>query len=156
MASGGLGISVKRGAMPQAIPHDTNSKSAPKRAASFAEATIPEKLYFRIGELSQLAKTKPYVLRYWETEFPSLRPSKTRTGHRLYRRKDVETVFRIRRLLYEEGFTIEGARKQIAAASKLSAPQAQQALLFTPGSKAEGIKHIQRELREILTMLSRA
>ncbi|MGH9397792.1 MAG: MerR family transcriptional regulator [Terriglobia bacterium] len=117
------------------------------------EASIPEKVYFRIGEVSQLAQTKPYVLRYWETEFPSLRPSKTHTGHRLYRRKDVETVFQIKRLLYEDGFTIEGARKQLAANSK--APKPEQAHLFKPGTNGAGIKLIQRELRHILTMLSR-
>ncbi|MGH9345076.1 MAG: MerR family transcriptional regulator [Terriglobia bacterium] len=120
-----------------------------------SEVSIPEKVYFRIGEVSQLAQTKPYVLRYWETEFPSLRPSKTHTGHRLYRRKDVETVFQIRRLLYEEGFTIEGARKQIAANPKGPAQKPEQAHLFKTEPNGAGIKSIQRELRNILTMLSR-
>lgn len=129
--------------------HRSNSKGRD----SLSEASIPEKVYFRIGEVSQLAQTKPYVLRYWETEFPSLRPSKTRTGHRLYRRKDVETVFQIRRLLYEEGFTIDGARKQIAANSKAPAQKPQQAHLFK--AEPNGMKSIQRELRSILAMLSR-
>ncbi|MGH9398606.1 MAG: MerR family transcriptional regulator [Terriglobia bacterium] len=120
-----------------------------------SETLIPEKVYFRIGEVSQLAQTKPYVLRYWETEFPSLRPSKTQTGHRLYRRKDVEAVFHIKRLLYEQGFTIEGARKQIAAVSKAAARQTGQKSLFNSNQDGAGLKLIQRELRNILTMLSR-
>ena len=70
-----------------------------------------EKSLFRIGEVSRLTATKPFVLRYWETEFPMLQPVKSPSGHRLYRREDVETVFEIKRLLYEEGFTIAGARQ---------------------------------------------
>src|SRR6478736_2882551 len=76
-----------------------------------AAPEIPDKLYFRIGDVARLAGIKPYVLRFWETEFPSLGPKKSGTGHRLYRRKDVELVFEIKRLLYEKRFTIEGARK---------------------------------------------
>src|SRR5438105_13361418 len=72
---------------------------------------IPDKLYFRIGDVARLAGIKPYVLRFWETEFPSLGPRKSGTGHRLYRRKEVELVLEIKRLLYEKRFTIEGARK---------------------------------------------
>jgi DNA-binding transcriptional MerR regulator len=115
---------------------------------------IPDKVYFRIGEVSQLAQTKPYVLRYWETEFPSLRPAKTRSGHRLYRRKDVELVFEIRRLLYEEGFTIEGARKQLVSASK-EPLKSEQTELFNARANGTGLHLIQRELRTILTILSR-
>ena len=72
---------------------------------------IPDKLYFRIGEVARLAGIKPYVLRFWETEFPGLGPKKSGTGQRLYRRKDVELVLEIKRLLYEKRYTIEGARK---------------------------------------------
>src|SRR5271156_5084411 len=72
---------------------------------------IPDKLYFRIGEVAKLAGIKPYVLRFWESEFPGLGPKKSGTGHRLYRRKEVEMVLEIKRLLYEKRFTIEGARK---------------------------------------------
>jgi DNA-binding transcriptional MerR regulator len=70
-----------------------------------------EKSLFRIGEVSRLTATKAFVLRYWETEFPMLQPVKSPSGHRLYRREDIETVFEIKRLLYEEGFTIAGARR---------------------------------------------
>jgi DNA-binding transcriptional MerR regulator len=73
----------------------------------------PEKSFFRIGEASRLTSTKPFVLRYWETEFPMLQPVKSPKGHRLYRREDIETVFTIKRLLYDEGFTIAGARRHL-------------------------------------------
>ena len=75
---------------------------------------IPDKLYFKIGEVSELLGVEPYVLRYWETEFPVLSPKKSGTGHRLYRRKDVELLLRIKHLLYEKRFTIEGARQSSA------------------------------------------
>src|SRR5208337_344970 len=73
--------------------------------------SLPQKVLFRIGEVSRLTGTKAFVLRYWETEFPTLQPVKSPSGHRLYRREDIETVFEIKRLLYDEGFTIAGARK---------------------------------------------
>jgi DNA-binding transcriptional MerR regulator len=75
---------------------------------------IPEKLFFKIGEVCELIKVQPHVLRYWETEFPMLAPQKNRAGQRVYRRKDVEMVMRIRDLLYEEKFTIAGAKKKLA------------------------------------------
>jgi DNA-binding transcriptional MerR regulator len=74
---------------------------------------IPEKLFFRIGEVCDLIKVQPHVLRYWETEFPMLAPQKNRAGQRVYRRKDVEMVMRIRNLLYEEKFTIAGAKRKL-------------------------------------------
>src|ERR1700681_3366538 len=77
------------------------------------ESTIPAKNLFRIGEVSRLTSTKPFVLRFWETEFPMLQPVKSPKGHRLYRRQDIETVFVIKRLLYDEGFTIAGARRHL-------------------------------------------
>jgi DNA-binding transcriptional MerR regulator len=79
---------------------------------------IPDKLYFRIGDVARLAGIKPYVLRFWETEFPALGPKKSGTGHRLYRRKDVELVLEIKQLLYEKRFTIEGARKFLETRAK--------------------------------------
>lgn len=116
------------------------------------EMLIPDKLYFRIGEVSELAETKPYVLRYWETEFPTLKPVKSATGHRLYRRPDVEMILEIKRLLYVEGFTIEGARKYLAGKSESiveTKPAASSAL-----SDAQ-VNAIKRELRGILTIVSR-
>src|SRR5580700_8479551 len=78
-----------------------------------SESAVPDKSLFRIGEVSRLTSTKPFVLRYWETEFPMLQPVKSPKGHRLYRREDVETVRHIKRLLYDEGFTIAGARRHL-------------------------------------------
>jgi len=75
---------------------------------------LPPKSLFRIGEVSRITATKAFVLRYWESEFPTLQPVKSPSGHRLYRREDIETVFEIKRLLYDEGFTIAGARKHLA------------------------------------------
>src|ERR1700683_4801856 len=83
----------------------------PEAATGELRPEIPDKLYFRIGEVSRLAGIKPYVLRFWETEFSSLGPKKSGKGHRLYRRKDVELVLEIKRLLYDKRYTIEGARK---------------------------------------------
>jgi DNA-binding transcriptional MerR regulator len=113
---------------------------------------IPDKLYFRIGEVSDLAETKPYVLRYWETEFPTLKPIKSATGHRLYRRPDVEMVFEIKRLLYKEGFTIEGARKCLAGNSRGVAETSPTA---SSNLSDVHLKAIKRELRGILTIVSR-
>src|ERR1700745_2701541 len=79
---------------------------------------IPDKLYFKIGEVSELLGVEPYVLRYWESEFSVLSPKKSGTGHRLYRRKDVELLLRIKRLVYEKRFTIEGARQSLQAEAK--------------------------------------
>src|SRR5579863_10711127 len=79
---------------------------------------IPDKLYFRIGEVARLAGIKPYVLRFWETEFSALDPKKSGTGHRLYRRKEVQLVLEIKRLLYEKRYTIEGARKFLETRGK--------------------------------------
>jgi DNA-binding transcriptional MerR regulator len=82
----------------------------------------PRKLFYKIGEVCQMTDTQPYVLRFWESEFSQLAPTKSRTGQRLYRRKDVDLVREIKRLLYEEGFTIAGARQ------KLGMPDAQGSL----------------------------
>jgi DNA-binding transcriptional MerR regulator len=77
------------------------------------EPGLPGKNLFRIGEVSRVTATKPFVLRYWETEFPMLQPVKSPKGHRLYRQEDIDTVFTIKRLLYNEGFTIAGARRHL-------------------------------------------
>src|SRR5215467_10202744 len=82
---------------------------------SSATGTQPEieKEFYRIGDVSRLTNLKPFVLRYWETEFPMLEPMKSPSGHRLYRQEDLELVLRIKRLLYDEGFTIAGARRHL-------------------------------------------
>src|SRR5437016_2480384 len=83
-----------------------------------AKSQLPDKLYFKIGEVAELVGVKPYVLRYWESEFSILKPTKTKSKHRLYRRKDVETLLQIKQLLHDERFTIEGARKRIKSLPK--------------------------------------
>jgi DNA-binding transcriptional MerR regulator len=113
---------------------------------------IPDKLYFRIGEVSEILGVEPYVLRYWEGEFPQLSPKKSGTGHRLYRRKDVELLLRIKHLLYEKRFTIEGARQTLrdgAAATKAPDDASSQRSLFPP----DPLPEIRRELAEILEIL---
>src|ERR1700692_1458624 len=100
-----------------------------KQVLTQMEVVIPEKIYFRIGEVSDLAKLPTYVLRFWETEFPQLRPTKSSTGQRMYRRRDVEFVMQIRKLLYEDGFTIAGARERLregSRAARLQEPPAAQ------------------------------
>ena len=85
-----------------------------RRAAKPTDASgIPDRPFFKIGEAARLCAVKPYVLRYWETEFRSIKPQKTRSQQRLYRRKDIELLLKIRHLLYDERFTIEGARARL-------------------------------------------
>lgn len=109
---------------------------------------IPDKLFFRIGEVSQIVGVEPYVLRYWETEFPALSPRKSSSGQRMFRRKDVELLLRIKSLLYEKKFTIEGARK--ALHEKAPEPEKQE-LLFPPNNP---LPDIRREVAEIIKLLS--
>ena len=123
------------------------------------EATpeIPDKLYFRIGDVAKLAGIKPYVLRFWESEFSGLGPKKSGTGHRLYRRKDVELVLEIKRLLYDKRYTIEGARKVLEArpkraTAKTQAPRTQAELFSSNGSSFH--RELRRELTEILAVLN--
>lgn len=111
---------------------------------------IPDKLYFRIGEVSRVSGVKPHVLRYWETEFSAITPRKSGRGHRLYRRKDVELILEIKRLLYEERFTIEGARKLLGRRSRRAPAKATQGGLFSSSSALEKIR---AELKAILDLL---
>jgi DNA-binding transcriptional MerR regulator len=115
------------------------------------EIFIPDKLYFRIGEVATLCRLPAYVLRFWESEFPQLKPVKSSTGQRMYRRRDVENVLRIKQLLYDQGFTIVGARQQLRAESKTD--KGQGAIPFPTQSPAE-IQRIRQGLREILNLLS--
>jgi len=119
--------------------------------ATASAPEIPDKLFFRIGEVSTMLGLEAYVLRYWETEFPSLSPKKSGTGHRLYRRKDVELLLKIKHLLYEKRFTIDGARQYLQAEAKAAnsreLKQDQQVLFQDP------LPEIRRELAEILKML---
>jgi len=128
----------------------SRNKAAAKTART-ADVVIPDKLYFRIGEIAQLCGLPAYVLRFWETEFPQLKPVKGSTGQRMYRHKDVENVLRIKKLLYEEGFTIAGARLHLRTESRIDKKQTP---LPFPERTASDLKHIRQGLREILAMLS--
>jgi len=141
------------------------------------ERKIPNKLFFKIGEVCEITDTQPYVLRYWESEFPALAPAKNSSGQRIYRRKDIETVLRIKQLLYEEGFTIAGAKKRLevelsgkgvtppgppAAAPPANTPPPVSnvpnggALPAVPDDRArEALLEVRHQLREILTLLER-
>ena len=118
-------------------------------------------MYFRIGEVSRLAGIKPYVLRFWESEFPALGPKKSGTGHRLYRRKEVELVLEIKRLLYEKRYTIEGARKYLEGRPKAEGKRPQE-MKAERGKIRQGelfplpriFDDIKKELTEILEMLT--
>jgi DNA-binding transcriptional MerR regulator len=125
------------------------TKAAAKGKPS--EVFIPDKLYFRIGEVATLCHLPAYVLRFWETEFPQLKPVKSGTGQRMYRKRDVENVLRIKELLYEQGFTITGARQHLRAEHK--ADKNQSAIPFPTHSAAE-LRHIRQGLREILNLLT--
>ena len=130
----------------------------PEAAAGELRPEIPDKLYFRIGEVSRLAGSKPYVLRFWETEFNSLGPKKSGKGHRLYRRKDVELVLEIKRLLYDKRYTIEGARKYLDSRTReISAKSSEKQLRPQPalfGDSGPALEAIRKELTEILQLLS--
>ncbi len=112
---------------------------------------IPDKLYFRIGEVATLCRLPAYVLRFWESEFPQLKPVKSSSGQRMYRRRDVESVLRIKQLLYEQGFTISGARQQLRAEAK---PDKTQSAIPFPAQPSSEIQQIRQGLREILSLLS--
>jgi DNA-binding transcriptional MerR regulator len=119
---------------------------------------IPDKLFFRIGEVSQLVGVEPYVLRYWESEFPGLSPKKSSTGQRMFRRKDVELLLNIKHLLYHEKFTIEGARKALKA-NKLSditadKPQELASVQEALFPASDPLPEIRRELANILKLLT--
>jgi DNA-binding transcriptional MerR regulator len=111
---------------------------------------IPDKLFFRIGEVSELLGVEPYVLRYWESEFPALAPKKSSSGQRMFRRKDVDLLFNIKHLLYEKKFTIEGARKALQDQPRKTAAPARQESLFV----GDALPGIRKELADIVKLLS--
>ena len=122
------------------------------------DKNIPSKLFFKIGEVCELTDTQPYVLRYWESEFPALAPAKNNSGQRIYRRRDIETILRIKTLLYEEGFTIAGAKKKLELEMKegTKTPAPTPTAVKTPQPEEgtqDQIREIRAELHGILDML---
>ncbi len=116
---------------------------------------IPDKHYFRIGEVARLAGVKPSVLRYWESEFGTLRPEKSRTNQRLYTRADIEKVLKLKTLLYEKKFTIAGARRVLAKGygqelgqlPEETPPRGKEALLARVGALLSEVRLIKDSLR---------
>jgi DNA-binding transcriptional MerR regulator len=127
-----------------------------RKTSPASGSDIPDKLYFRIGEVARLCDVPAYVLRFWESEFPQLKPHKGGTGQRLYRRRDVEMALRIKSLLYEEGYTIPGARQVFKAELKQKEPQLALAIdNGSPGVDARQLRKLQKELRDLHAMLSK-
>ena len=124
--------------------------------AGASASDIPDKLYFRIGEVARLCEVPAYVLRFWESEFPQLKPNKGGTGQRLYRRRDVEMALRVKSLLKDEGYTIPGARAVLK--SEFRHPEPQLSLLAgaaKPAAEAKQLRALRRELEAVAVMLSR-
>lgn len=113
---------------------------------------LPDKLYFKIGEVSRIVGVEPYVLRFWETEFELLKPSKAPSRHRLYKKKDVELLLEIKRLLYDEGFTIEGARKRLRENKKEERKQLKLAL--PDATYKNALAKIKKDLQSLRKLLS--
>jgi DNA-binding transcriptional MerR regulator len=129
-----------------------------RKTSPTSGSDIPDKLYFRIGEVSRLCDVPAYVLRFWESEFPNLKPHKGGTGQRLYRRRDVETALRIKSLLYEEGYTIPGARQVFKSELRQKEPQLTLAIDAghdTPNIDPRRLRKLQKDLRDLLDLLSK-
>lgn len=133
-------------------------KPASKRLKS--QRPFPDKLFYKIGEVSRIAGVEPYVLRYWETEFPFLKPRKNKSGQRVYIKKDLDLILQVKRLLYQERYTIEGVRKRLGRRFiHLVEPRPEPDPESSSGQIAEirqpdrVIEHIKKRLREILNTL---
>lgn len=131
-----------------------------KARAGISVPHIPDKLYFRIGEVARLLSLPTHVLRFWEGEFPQLRPYKGDTGQRLYRRKDVEALLEVRRLLYDRGYTIPGARQYLAERASQGVADAERSQTpasapKTAGQATDALLQVYTGLRELSRMLSR-
>ncbi|MGB8261727.1 MAG: MerR family transcriptional regulator [Terracidiphilus sp.] len=124
-----------------------------KRAV--APPAIPDRLYFKIGDVARICEVETYVLRFWETQFPQLKPNKSGTGQRLYRRRDVELALRIKQLVHDEGYTLAGARQALEHPSVRRQLPAADPLPAAPGGDlATTIVHARGELREIAALLA--
>ncbi len=113
---------------------------------------LPDKIYFKIGEVSEILGVEPYVLRYWETEFDLLKPSKAPSRHRLYKKRDVELLLDIKRLLYTEGFTIEGARKRLKESKREDKSQLR--LPLVDQKYRHALVKVKKELESLRKLLS--
>ncbi|MGA2571005.1 MAG: MerR family transcriptional regulator [Terracidiphilus sp.] len=133
----------------------------PNRKRAYSPPTIPDRLYFKIGDVAELCGVETYVLRFWETQFPQLKPNKSGTGQRLYRRRDVETALEIKRLVHAEGYTLAGARavlgQELRRPNKGNQPQTDSPAAEGQSQQRDAILaalgHARAELREIAGML---
>src|SRR3954453_224284 len=123
------------------MPAASKRKSRVQKSTG-GEVVVPDKLYFRIGEVSRLCKLPAYVLRFWETEFSKLKPTQGSTGQRMYRRHEVECALRIKHLLYQEGFTIAGARQHLKAEAKNGKSQSALPFAKPAGNSTRGLKEL--------------
>ena len=131
------------------------ARSKPAKSLHTDDIVIPDKLYFRIGDVAKLCGLPTYVLRFWETEFAHLAPKKSSTGQRLYRQRDVENVVRIKKLLHEQGYTINGARQVFKQDSKPA--KSQSALPFAAGHSKNhpALKQVRAGLADVMGILSK-
>lgn len=139
--------------------------SSPKASSGSSQITtsveIPDRLYFKIGDVARICSVEPYVLRFWETQFPALKPNKGGTGQRLYRRREVELALRIKQLVHGEGYTLAGARQAIEATPRIR-PTKQQPTLPLAGEQAQkkldlaaaAIGRARAELRDLVRQLT--
>jgi DNA-binding transcriptional MerR regulator len=116
------------------------------------DSGFPEKLFYRIGDVAEITGIKPHVLRYWETEFSGLHPRKNRAGQRVYERRDLELIIQIKKLLYEQRYTISGARKLLARQNKQSVKKV--APRRVKGELSDALKQCREELQGLLTLLN--
>lgn len=117
------------------------------------EKSLPDKLFYKIGEVSKIVGVEPYVLRYWEMEFPFLRPRKNRSGQRVYIKKDVEILLQIKDLLYNERYTIEGVRKRLSTIHMQPIDLNAKVKISNERTPSKIITHVKKRLREILNQL---
>ncbi len=139
----------------------SSAKAASGSAQTSTAVEIPDRLYFKIGDVARICSVEPYVLRFWETQFPGLKPNKGGTGQRLYRRREVELALRIKQLVHGEGYTLAGARQAIEAAPRTK-PAKQQGVLPLTGEQAQkkldaataAIGRARAELRDLVRQLT--
>ncbi len=127
----------------------------PAREGATQQLSLPDKLFYKIGEVSRITGVETYVLRYWETEFPFLRPRKNRSGQRVYVKKDVELIMQIKKMLYLERYTIEGVRKRFGefTAHVPVVKTAPESMPVSPQSQADILKLVKQRLKDILSRI---
>jgi DNA-binding transcriptional MerR regulator len=127
----------------------------PAQKAAIQQPPLPDKLFYKIGEVSRITGVETYVLRYWETEFPFLRPRKNRSGQRVYVKKDIELIMQIKKMLYLERYTIEGVRKRFGE-GPTQIPEVKivpESMPAVPRSQADVLRLLKKRLKDILSQI---